>query len=174
MRLKHRAVLALARPGANAEAARRFHEYRLAGVPDEDVAALRARIAKDVALNADGADRARQAAHAASLYHEISTKTGGYCPAINAATLWLVAGYGARSRELARTVLELVGGDGHDDRTTRLQPRPKRTFTAGTRPPPRSHCESLLLATAAITKRWQPRGDSCAPSAVDSTSTPPF
>jgi hypothetical protein len=114
VRLKHRAVLALARTGATAEAASRFDEYRLAGIPDEDVAALRARIAKDVALSADSADRARQAAHAASLYHEIFTRTGGYYPAINAATLWLVAGYGARSRELAQTVLELVGGDGHD------------------------------------------------------------
>lgn len=50
--LKHRAVLTLARAGATDEAARRFQEYGLAGVPDEDVAALRARIAKDLALRA--------------------------------------------------------------------------------------------------------------------------
>src|ERR1700674_6143569 len=45
--LKHRAVLALARTGATEEAARRFEQYGLAAVPDEDIAALRARIAKD-------------------------------------------------------------------------------------------------------------------------------
>src|SRR5579862_8772354 len=53
--LKHRAVLALARSGATEEAARRFAEYGLGGVEDEDVAALRARIAKDYALLEEGA-----------------------------------------------------------------------------------------------------------------------
>src|SRR5205085_6757670 len=50
--LKHRAVLALARAGATQAAASRFEQYGLAGVPEEDVAALGARIAKDLALGA--------------------------------------------------------------------------------------------------------------------------
>ena len=108
--LEHRAVLALARTGATAEAARRFDEYGLGGVVDEDVSALRARLAKDAALSARGIERARLAAQAASLYHAIFTRTRGYYPAINAATLWLVAGYAARSRELAGSVLDLVAG----------------------------------------------------------------
>ena len=106
--LEHRAVLALARTGATEEAARRFAEYGLEGVDDEDVGALRARLAKDAALSATGIERARLAAQAATLYHAIFTRTRGYYPAINAATLWLVAGYTARSRELAGSVLELV------------------------------------------------------------------
>src|ERR1700716_3144716 len=66
--LKHRAVLALARAGATDEAERRFREYGLVDVADEDVAALRARIAKDVALAAGGARGRRLAGRAADLY----------------------------------------------------------------------------------------------------------
>lgn len=106
--LKHRAVLALARAGATDEASRRFDEYGLAGVPEEDVAALRARIAKDLALRAGSEERRRRAARAAELYGAVYTRTGGYYPAINSATLWLVAGDGGRSRELAAMVLELL------------------------------------------------------------------
>lgn len=108
--LKHRAVLTLARAGATDEAARRFQDYGLAGVPDEDVAALKARIAKDLALRAGGEERRRLAARAAHLYGAVFTETGGYYPAVNAATLWLVAGESARSRELAAAVLELLTG----------------------------------------------------------------
>src|SRR5271163_932955 len=103
--LKHRAVLALARTGATHEAARRFAEYRLDDVPDEDVSALRARLAKDFALGASGGERTRLAAAAAEDYEAIFTRTGGYYPAINAATLWLLAGFAARSCALAKTVL---------------------------------------------------------------------
>ncbi|MBV9465411.1 MAG: hypothetical protein JO169_04780, partial [Solirubrobacterales bacterium] len=97
--LKHRAVLALARAGATDEAAKRFDEYRLAGAPDEDVAALEARIAKDLALRAGGEERRLLAARAAERYGAVFKRTGGYYPAINAATLWLVAGDPPRSRE---------------------------------------------------------------------------
>src|SRR3954454_11998080 len=70
--LKHRAVLALARAGSTGEAARRFGEYGLAGVEDEDVAALEARIAKDIALAAaDGTARRDGSAHSATLYEAI-------------------------------------------------------------------------------------------------------
>src|SRR3954454_20973473 len=79
--LKHRAVLALARAGSTGEAARRFTDYGLAGIDDEDVAALEARIAKDEAI-ADG----RGFKHAAALYDAIFRRTGGYFPAVNAAT----------------------------------------------------------------------------------------
>ena len=55
--LRHRAVLALARSGSTDEAARRFTAYRLAAVDDEDVQALRARIAKDIAIASHGQER---------------------------------------------------------------------------------------------------------------------
>jgi hypothetical protein len=106
--LKHRAVLALARAGATRQAARRFTEYGLDRVPDEDVAALRARIAKDAALSEKGSGQRLRAAHAAKLYGDVFARTGGYYPAINAATLWLVAGQQSRSRQLAEDVLALL------------------------------------------------------------------
>jgi class 3 adenylate cyclase len=111
--LMHRAVLALARTGATPEAQRRFEQYRLAEIEDsdEDVAALHARLAKDTALNARGHERARLANHAARLYYAVFTRTGGYYPAINAATLWLVAGYGPRSQELAGIVLDVLASN---------------------------------------------------------------
>src|SRR3954471_14464730 len=69
--LKHRAVLALARAGSTGEAARRFADYRLEGVEDEDIAALQARIAKDGAIAAGGGFT-----HAAELYEAIFRRTG--------------------------------------------------------------------------------------------------
>jgi hypothetical protein len=114
--LGHRAVLALARAGATAEAARHFELYDLARAAerDEDVAALRARIAKDVSLASDGPARARRVARAAELYYEIFTRTGGSYPLINAATLSLVAGDAAAARERAERTLAVVG-DAPDD-----------------------------------------------------------
>jgi hypothetical protein len=108
MPLRHRAILALARAGATEEAARRFVEYGLESVPDEDVAALGARIAKDRALAVEDPARAAAAASAAVRYGAIYAQTGGYYPAINAATLWLVAGEDSRARDLAAEVLRAL------------------------------------------------------------------
>jgi Adenylate and Guanylate cyclase catalytic domain len=112
--LRHRAVLALARAGATAEAERRFAMYGLADKTDEDIAALGARIAKDRALAADGAARHGLAALAANRYAAISARTGGYYTTVNAATLWLLAGDDRRARHLARVALERVAASGED------------------------------------------------------------
>ena len=110
--LRHRAVLALARSGSTGEAARRFTEYGLDRVAEEeDVGALAARIAKDEALAAGS----EQLAHAAAdAYAAVYSRTGGYYPAINAATLYLVAGRADQAESLAGEVLALLGeqGDG--------------------------------------------------------------
>jgi hypothetical protein len=112
--LKHRAVLALARAGATEEAARRFEDYALAGHADEDIAALQARIAKDLALAAEGPERRRRAALAAALYDAVFADSGGYYPAVNAATMWMVSGDADRARERASEVLRLLAA-GRDD-----------------------------------------------------------
>jgi hypothetical protein len=112
--LKHRAVLALARAGATDEAARRFVDYGLDRIEGEDIGALQARIAKDAALSQDGDARIRGAARAAELYAGVFARTGGYYPAINAATLSLVAGDDVRARELAEKALGLVRASGED------------------------------------------------------------
>jgi len=112
--LKHRAVLALARAGSTDEAARRFQEYGLAAVGAEDVAALRARIVKDIALAAEGAERREAAARSAALYAAIHERTGGWYPAVNAATLSLVAGNSDRAERYARAALEALAKHGDD------------------------------------------------------------
>jgi class 3 adenylate cyclase len=108
--LKHRAVLALARAGSTEQARRRFAEYGLAEIPTEDVAALGARIVKDIAIAASGEGRRLHAARSAELYRAIFARTGGYYPAINAATLSMIAGEPDRARELAAHALRLVDG----------------------------------------------------------------
>ena len=110
--LRYRSVLALARAGSTAQAARRFAELDLSSVDTEDVASLEARIHKDVALAAPAAERPHLARAAADAYRSISRRTGRYFPAINAATLTLVAGDVPGARASARDALSLVGASG--------------------------------------------------------------
>jgi hypothetical protein len=81
--LRYHAVLSLARTGSTFQAARRFIELGLSSVDTEDVAALAARIQKDEALAATGAERQRLASRAATAYRDIRDRTHGYFPAIN-------------------------------------------------------------------------------------------
>jgi Tetratricopeptide Repeats-Sensor len=106
--LRYHAVLSLARAGSTFQAARRFIEFDLSSVDTEDVAALEARIQKDQALAATGAERRRLAARAAHAYRVIRDRTHGYFPAINAATLTLVAGDEHTARALAKDALDRV------------------------------------------------------------------
>jgi hypothetical protein len=76
--LQHRGVLVLARTGATARAAKWFSEFGLDKMPDEDIAALGARIAKDEALASHDPERRDAAARAAALYGAIYARTGGY------------------------------------------------------------------------------------------------
>jgi hypothetical protein len=113
--LRHRAVLALARSGATEQARTQFRTRELAaltpsalaalGTPlAEDIPALGARIAKDLAFAAQGAARAARARVAAEQYERIFTRTGGYYPGINAATMWALAGDASRACSLATRV----------------------------------------------------------------------
>jgi class 3 adenylate cyclase len=110
--LQYRAVLALARAGSTEQASRRFEEWGLGEVGTEDVLALEARIAKDVALAASGEERRLLALRSAALYAKAFDATGGYYPAINAATLMLVGGNVEASRTLARTALDRLRESG--------------------------------------------------------------
>lgn len=112
--LKHRAVLCLARAGATDLAQQKYREFGLAKAADgsEDVDALSARLLKDEALAASGETRRRKAAEAAERYAAIHERYRNYYPAINAATLGLIAGDGEAARTYARLALdELEDGD---------------------------------------------------------------
>ena len=108
LELKHGAVLGLARSGSTTEAARRFADYGLADIENEEIGSLGARIAKDQAL-AEGAPRREQLAQrAARAYEAVYAGSGGYYPAINAATMRLLAGDRAGAEQLARAVLRIL------------------------------------------------------------------
>lgn len=110
--LQHRAVLALARAGATETARRQYAQFRLEAYQDEDIAALDARLLKDAALLAMGAERSSLAEQAAKKYAEIYERTRGYYPGINAATMNLVAWKIPEARSLAREVLAGLAGKG--------------------------------------------------------------
>ncbi len=112
--LQYHAVLSLARAGSTLQAARRFNEFELSSVDTEDVAALAARIQKDEALAAPGAERRRLAATAATAYRVIGERTLGYFPTINAATLTLVAGDAVAARALAKDALDRADASGDE------------------------------------------------------------
>lgn len=105
-------VLALARAGATDRAVEQFRSLDLEGFDDpstelaDDVASLGARLDKDRALAATGGERRRSAEAAARRYEDVHRRTDGSYPAVNAATMWLMAGDAPRSAELARRALE--------------------------------------------------------------------
>jgi hypothetical protein len=110
--LAFRSVLALGRSGATTEAERRFLELGLENVEDSEVASLWARLQKDRALSTTGHERRRLAAIAATSYQKVADQGGGYFPAINAATMSLVAGNARESEERAAIALAMVEKSG--------------------------------------------------------------
>lgn len=112
--IRYLRVLALARSGGSKRAAAEA-EHLTASLPaglspalTEDIAALSARIAKDIAQHAPPADRPRLAAAAAEAYEEVFRRLGRSYAGINAATEWQVAGRPDHARALAEEVLRLV------------------------------------------------------------------
>lgn len=116
VQLQYLAVLALARSGAMERALEVFERFglghaRLDGRLAEDVPALEARIFKDRALGAEGGARAVRAVMAAERYESIYRTVHGVYTGVNAATMWLVAGDGTKSRKLAREALDICRRD---------------------------------------------------------------
>lgn len=105
--LAHRAVLNLAKAGATLRAECEFQRLGLARSQEPEIAALAARIAKDRALAAPAEDREALLARAADLYEAVHLRGGGYYPAVNAASLRLLAGQPTAAKDLARDVLAL-------------------------------------------------------------------
>jgi hypothetical protein len=115
-RLRHRAVLTLARPGATARALELFERLRLQDAPDTEAAALGARLLKDLALATAGPRAGLLARAAAERYEALWRETGEGYHGVNAAALRLLAGDRAAAAERARAVLrrhrdDADGGD---------------------------------------------------------------
>lgn len=118
LRLSHRAVLNLAKAGATANAEMEFERLGLENSDDADVAALKARIAKDHALDATGEVRTTLLTHAADLYEQLYRRSHDYYPGVNVASLRLLAGQIMDAESIAREVLEIcqasTGNEGDD------------------------------------------------------------
>jgi hypothetical protein len=107
-RLQYLSLLALANAGSTDFAWRRYRELGLGEDElDEDWLALQGRLLKDLALGGGSRDDFRASALA---YLGAFRQTGGYFTAVNAATMFLLAGDAAASHQLAREVLTLAGG----------------------------------------------------------------
>ena len=109
--LRHRQVLALARAGATDRAASLYVSYELDASEEEDLAALGARLAKDLALAATGSERRRLALGTRDRYAAIHARAPSYYPAINAATASLVGGDDASARTFAAEALGLADAE---------------------------------------------------------------
>jgi Adenylate and Guanylate cyclase catalytic domain len=119
--LKHRAILCLASTHATAQAIDLFEKLGLDLAASEiaelapairmDIPCLKARLLKDAALNGAGEARRVGLCEAARLYERCyrreaaAENSDAYYPAINAATLWLLAGDRDAAGQLARDVL---------------------------------------------------------------------
>jgi adenylate cyclase len=114
--LTYNKILAYARAGATAEAEANLHAIRVTGTLDAiadpalrtDFGALEARLLKDRAYIARGADGAALTHRAAEAYEAVYQSTGTYFPAINAATLYWIAGDTVRGRAMAAIAIALA------------------------------------------------------------------
>ena len=107
--LKYQAVLALARSGATEHAEQLYGTFDLRNSGSEDGASLGARISKDKYFSSDGIANPSDAASAAKLYQAVFETSGGYYPAINAATMWLFAGDEENCRKMAQLAIDRSG-----------------------------------------------------------------
>jgi hypothetical protein len=139
--LRHRQVLALARAGATDRAAGLYVDYVLDASQEEDVAALGARLAKDLALAATGTERRRLALRTRDRYAAIHARRASYYPAINAATASLVGGDDASARALAAEALRLADAE-----------RPQTYFAAATAAEAHLLLEDAERAAAALAR----------------------
>ena len=113
LRLEYDKTLAYARAGAASEAEANLRALQAAGAIDaaagpalrNDFAALAARLLKDRAYAAPPDTAAQLAIQAAAAYRTAFEASGAYFPAINAATLYRIAGDRSQSETLARAAL---------------------------------------------------------------------
>ncbi len=125
--VRYLAVLSLARAGSVAQARRRYDALGLATVDinalsprlGEDIAALKARLDKDMALRSDDEEREGWARRSAEAAEEAFVRYPSAYLAVNAATMWLVAGDVERSHRSAEAALGALSEQaqlGRDDR----------------------------------------------------------
>lgn len=105
---QHLRILSMARMGDTSSAFELFENYELAKSPDPHHRALKARLLKDRALTGIRLQEGnREILDAARAYATIFDESGDYYPAINAASLYSMAGEKNEARSLAKAVLKM-------------------------------------------------------------------
>ncbi len=107
--LQYFAVLSLARQGATEQAQNLYNTFDLGSSEDGSHAALAARLIKDHALSDGSRQRLDSFLEAAESYERvfISTQSKDYYPAVNAATMYFLAGRLEQAEVFANLVLSL-------------------------------------------------------------------
>ncbi len=105
-------VLALAQTGAIGAALSEYDLFNLDRSNLTDVRALKARLYKDLALNArNKEEREKWLIQSAHLYQKLFQETRSYYPGINAATLQILLGENEKAQSLAKEVSQLAAQD---------------------------------------------------------------
>jgi hypothetical protein len=150
-------IIRLARSGALERA---WSLLETAGLAADDAdpraLTLRARLEKDRAKQASGADRARWLERSAATYLRAAEAGGGSYPLINAATLSLLAGRRLRAEQLAQQVLDQLDGN-PDEAETRYwlgATRAEALLLLGKLPEARA---ALRAAAAEAPLAWEDR-----------------
>lgn len=107
-------VLTLARLGDTDQALRLYADYRIDDLGDVDALSLKARLLKDQAFSGSEPNRARLL-EACGLYSGVYRQTRSTYPAINAATLALIAGRSRLAVSMARAVVAQCEADARSD-----------------------------------------------------------
>jgi adenylate cyclase len=108
-------VLTLARLGDTEQGLRLYHDYRIDAVGGVDALSLKARLLKDQAFADGGRPDQEKLLEACGWYSAVYRETRSNYPAINAATLALIAGRRQLATALARAVVKQGRGDPHED-----------------------------------------------------------
>lgn len=107
-------VLTLARLGDTEQALRLYADYQIDALGDVDALSLKARLLKDQAFSGPEPNRARLL-EACGLYSGVYRQTRSTYPAINAATLALIAGRSRLAVSMARAVVAQCEADARTD-----------------------------------------------------------
>ena len=112
--LRYLLVRTVVRSGALARGQDLYWQLGVHRNDDLDSQTLWARILKDQALDANPADRQPQLSAAAAAYEDVFNRARSSYPAVNAATLYYLAGDKAKATLLAQAALDTVAGETPD------------------------------------------------------------
>lgn len=139
--IRYTAVLSLAKSGATTHARRRYEGLGLGSVTPtevsprlaEDIAALSPRLDKDMALARPPSDRGTWARRSAEGYRAAFVRHRSRYLAVNAATMWLVAGHRLQAEQMARAALGIVPSSklGTDDQYWEYASEAEAALTLG-------------------------------------------